>query len=75
MASAYALDELTVMKITLPDGSVREYDRPVSPYAASKKTCKLLAYTNHHLYKLNMLVLQLFTVYGPWGQPGSCTVC
>src|SRR3569623_1556472 len=25
-------------------------DCPVSPYAASKKACELLAYTYHHLY-------------------------
>merc|ERR1712115_336169 len=25
-------------------------DNPVSPYAASKKACELLAYTYHHLY-------------------------
>merc|ERR1712194_809966 len=29
-------------------------DFPVSPYAATKKACELLAYTYHHLYKLNL---------------------
>jgi UDP-glucuronate 4-epimerase len=44
-------------------------DNPVSPYAASKKACELLAYTYHHLYKLNISALRFFTVYGPRGRP------
>lgn len=44
-------------------------DHPVSPYAASKKACELLAYTYHHLYNLNVTGLRFFTVYGPRGRP------
>jgi len=44
-------------------------DCPVSPYAATKKACELLAYTYHHLYKLNVTGLRFFTVYGPRGRP------
>ena len=44
-------------------------DNPVSPYAASKKACELLAYTYHHLYQLNFTGLRFFTVYGPRGRP------
>jgi UDP-glucuronate 4-epimerase len=44
-------------------------DHPVSPYAATKKTCELLAYTYHHLYNLNVTGLRFFTVYGPRGRP------
>merc|ERR1712032_1285331 len=44
-------------------------DSPVSPYAASKKACELLAYTYHHLYQLNVSALRFFTVYGPRGRP------
>jgi len=44
-------------------------DNPVSPYAASKKACELLAYTYHHLYELNVTGLRFFTVYGPRGRP------
>lgn len=44
-------------------------DNPVSPYAASKKACELLAYTYHHLYNLNVTGLRFFTVYGPNGRP------
>ena len=41
----------------------------MSPYAASKKACELLAYTYHHLYGLNVAGLRFFTVYGPRGRP------
>lgn len=44
-------------------------DHPVSPYAATKKACELLAYTYHHLYRLNVTGLRFFTVYGPRGRP------
>lgn len=44
-------------------------DTPVSPYAASKKACELLAYTFHHIYGLNTTGLRFFTVYGPRGRP------
>merc|ERR1712003_213995 len=44
-------------------------DNPVSPYAASKKACELLAYTYHHLYGLNVTGLRFFTVYGSRGRP------
>ena len=44
-------------------------DFPVSPYAATKKACELLAYTYHHLYKMNIAALRFFTVFGPRGRP------
>lgn len=44
-------------------------DNPVSPYAATKKACELIAYTYHHLYNLNVAGLRFFTVYGPRGRP------
>lgn len=44
-------------------------EKPVSPYAATKKACELLAYTFHHLYALNCTGLRFFTVYGPRGRP------
>jgi len=46
-----------------------QVDQPVSPYAATKKACELLAYTYHHLYGLNITALRFFTVYGPRGRP------
>jgi len=44
-------------------------DLPISPYAATKKSTELLAYTFHHLYGLNVNVVRPFTVYGPRGRP------
>jgi len=44
-------------------------DRPISPYAATKKATEVLAYTYHHLYKMNINIVRPFTVYGPRGRP------
>jgi UDP-glucuronate 4-epimerase len=44
-------------------------DRPISPYAATKKACEELAYTYHHLFGLNVFCLRFFTVYGPRQRP------
>jgi nucleoside-diphosphate-sugar epimerase len=44
-------------------------DRPLSPYAASKKAAEAMAHTYHHLHALDVTVLRYFTVYGPAGRP------
>ena len=44
-------------------------DKPISVYAATKKSNELVAYTYSHLYDLNTTGLRFFTVYGPWGRP------
>ncbi len=44
-------------------------DRPVSLYAATKKSNELMAYTYSHLYGIPTTGLRFFTVYGPWGRP------
>lgn len=44
-------------------------DRPLSPYAASKKAAEAFAYTYHHLHGLDVSVLRYFSVYGPAGRP------
>jgi len=44
-------------------------DRPLSPYAASKKGAEALCFTYHHLYGLDVTVFRYFTVYGPAGRP------
>jgi nucleoside-diphosphate-sugar epimerase len=47
-------------------------DRPLSPYAASKKAAGALCYTCHHLHDLDVKVLRYFTVCGQAGcRPGS----
>ncbi len=53
-------------------GPFRESDRvdhPVSPYAATKKACELMASTFHHLHGLPATGLRLFTAYGPRNRP------
>lgn len=44
-------------------------DRPISPYAATKKAGELLCYTWHHLHRLHVHCLRFFTVYGPRQRP------
>lgn len=44
-------------------------DRPLSPYAASKKAAEVLCSTYHYLYGIDVTVLRYFTVYGPAGRP------
>ena len=44
-------------------------DQPVSPYAATKKACELMASTFNHLYGIQVSGLRFFTVYGPRGRP------
>ncbi|MCS7199984.1 MAG: GDP-mannose 4,6-dehydratase [Caldimicrobium sp.] len=44
-------------------------DTPLSPYAATKRSAELLAYTYHYLYGLDISVVRYFTVYGPAGRP------
>jgi len=44
-------------------------DHPVSPYAATKKACELMAATFHHLHGLPATGLRLFTAYGPRNRP------
>jgi UDP-glucuronate 4-epimerase len=55
-----------------PDAPFREtdpVDTPISPYAATKKACELLAYTFHHLHGLPVTGLRFFTAYGPRNRP------
>ncbi len=44
-------------------------DRPVSLYAASKKSDELMAYAYARLYGIPTTGLRFFTVYGPFGRP------
>lgn len=44
-------------------------DRPISPYAATKRSAELSCYTYHHLYGLPVTCMRLFTVYGPRQRP------
>lgn len=44
-------------------------DKPISLYAATKKSNELMAYTYSHLYHIPATGLRFFTVYGPFGRP------
>ena len=44
-------------------------DKPISPYAVTKRAGELLCYTYHRLYQLPITILRFFTVYGPRGRP------
>lgn len=44
-------------------------DRPISPYAVSKRSAELLCANYHQLYGLDLTCLRFFTVYGPAQRP------
>ena len=44
-------------------------DKPLSIYAATKKSAEVLAAAYSHLYNLTTIGLRFFTVYGPYGRP------
>lgn len=52
-----------------PTSEAARSDRPLQPYAASKKGAEVLAYTYHFLYGIDITVFRYFTVYGPAGRP------
>jgi UDP-glucuronate 4-epimerase len=54
------------------DGPFRETDpveRPVSPYAATKRAAELVAHTFHHARGLSITCARIFTAYGPRQRP------
>lgn len=53
----------------MPYSEDTDTDRPVSPYAASKKAAEALCYSYHHLHGIDVSALRYFTVYGPAGRP------
>lgn len=42
---------------------------PISPYAATKRACELLAHAHHHLTHQPVSCLRFFTVFGPRQRP------
>ena len=62
-SSVYGLNEKIPFEVT------DMVDRPISLYAASKKSNELMAHTYSHLFGLPTTGLRFFTVYGPWGRP------
>lgn len=44
-------------------------NNPISPYAASKRSCELIGHTYSNLTNINFAALRYFTVYGPRQRP------
>jgi len=44
-------------------------DRPLAPYAASKRSAEMLAHAYHHAHGISCNVVRLFTAYGPRNRP------
>ena len=53
----------------IPFSETDNVDRPISPYAATKKCGEILGHVYHHLYGIDMVQLRFFTVYGPRQRP------
>ena len=53
----------------IPFSEEDRVDKPISLYAATKRSNELMAYTYHHLYGIKMIGLRFFTVYGEYGRP------
>ena len=44
-------------------------DHPIQFYAATKKSTEIMAHSYSSLYKIPIICMRFFTVYGPWGRP------
>jgi len=53
----------------VPFAETDDVNEPISPYAATKRSCELIAHTYHHLYDLPVACLRFFTVFGPRQRP------
>ncbi len=53
----------------IPFSEEDRVDKPISLYAATKKSNEEMAYAYHHLFRINCTGLRFFTAYGPWGRP------
>ena len=53
----------------LPFAEDDPIERPISPYATTKRAGELHVFSTHHLYGLKAACLRFFTVYGPRQRP------
>ena len=53
----------------LPFKETDNVDKPISLYAATKKSNELIAHSYSHIYNIPSTCLRFFTVYGPLGRP------
>jgi len=57
------------MESAQPFSEKERCDKPVSLYAATKRSNELMAHTYFHLFGIESIGLRFFTVYGPWSRP------
>ncbi len=62
-SSVYGNQQKTPFSVT------DDVSKPISLYAATKKSNELMAFTYSHLYGIPTTGLRFFTVYGPYGRP------
>jgi UDP-glucuronate 4-epimerase len=62
-SSVYGENEL------YPSTEENNTDKPMSFYAATKKSNELMAYSYSQIFRLPCTGLRFFTVYGPYGRP------
>jgi nucleoside-diphosphate-sugar epimerase len=53
----------------LPTPEEAGSDRPLQPYAASKKGAEAMCHAYHFLYGIDVTIFRYFTVYGPAARP------
>lgn len=53
----------------VPFSETDDVNEPISPYAATKRACELMAHTYHRLYGMPVACLRFFTVFGPRQRP------
>jgi len=53
----------------MPFAEQADTDRPMSLYAATKKSMEAMAHSYSHLFRVPTTTFRFFTVYGPWGRP------
>ena len=52
-----------------PQNECNLTDKPLSFYAATKKSNEVMAHSYSHIYKIPCTGVRFFTVYGPYGRP------
>ena len=62
-SSVYGLND------EIPFSVNHKTDKPTNLYGATKKANEIIAFSYHNLYKIPMIGLRFFTVYGPYGRP------
>ena len=67
-SSVYGLQDTVPYRVDDPT------NRPISLYAASKRSNELMAHAYSHLFGLPCTGLRFFTVYGTWGRPDMATM-